>query len=361
MRFTVGYDGLAGCDLIIVAGADLLINNHLLANRVRETVKTRGARVIVVDPLPAALARIADAHLQVTPGQDAYSVQRPLPEADRGGSRTRRRPRGSKALPSSSASSLPTPCPRPRREAAADEAVEKAWRLIADAEQDRRRVRLRDQRPRREPGGAPQLLPADRPARAGDDHPHALQANARGAAAILAPLASPEEVLRKADMAGIFLYEEDPFQYLNGEMVKAALARKEFIIACDLFPTEATAVAGLAVPAASFAEKEGTVVSGDGTPRAVRKAVAGKPGGPEFLRQLLSRLGGKRYNGDELMGDLIKGLLAKEGEAGEGAAGSTGSGKFLPTAADPAPRGNAALSPHPPGPFRQPLPDRQGA
>ncbi len=63
--------GSAGCDLIIVAGADLLINNHLLANKVRETVKTKGARVIVVDPLPAALARIADAHLQVTPGQDA--------------------------------------------------------------------------------------------------------------------------------------------------------------------------------------------------------------------------------------------------------------------------------------------------
>ncbi len=136
--------------------------------------------------------------------------------------------------------------------------------------------------------------------------PTALQANARGAAAILAPLASPEEVLRSADTAGIFLYEEDPFQYLNGETVKEALAKKEFILACDLFPTEATAVAGLTIPATSFAEKEGTIVSGDGTPRAVRKAVAGGPGGPEFLRRAPEPSGGKSYNGDELMADLIK-------------------------------------------------------
>lgn len=65
--------------------------------------------------------------------------------------------------------------------------------------------------------------------------------------------------------------------------------------------------------------------------------MAGKHGGPEFLRELLSRLGGKRYNGDELMADLIKGLLAKEGDAGEGAEGSTGSGKFFTTAAAPFP------------------------
>ena len=105
-----------------------------------------------------------------------------------------------------------------------------------------------------------------------------------------------------------------PFHYLNGEMVKEALAKKEFVAACDLFPTEATAVAGLVVPAASFAEKEGTVVSGDGTPRAVRKAVAGAPGGPEFLRRAPESVwGGRSYNGDELMGDLIKRLLAKSG------------------------------------------------
>ena len=64
------YDSLESCDTIIVAGADLLINNHLLANKVREAVKLKGASVIVLDPLPASLARIANVHLQVIPGRD---------------------------------------------------------------------------------------------------------------------------------------------------------------------------------------------------------------------------------------------------------------------------------------------------
>ena len=39
--FPAGRRGSPSCDLIIVAGADLLINNHLLANKVRETVMRR--------------------------------------------------------------------------------------------------------------------------------------------------------------------------------------------------------------------------------------------------------------------------------------------------------------------------------
>ncbi|MBE0558294.1 MAG: molybdopterin-dependent oxidoreductase, partial [Proteobacteria bacterium] len=318
MGFTVGYDGIAGCDLIVVAGADLLINNHLLANRVREVVKTKGARVVVVDPLPAALARIADAHVQVAPGQDAALFNRISRRLLEAGVHAKEAEglegfAGYKQLLLSA--SIPAAAPGGDD----DEAVEKAWRFIANAERiavvfgsgisdcDESLEALLNL-----------CLLKGVPER-GMIIPISLQANARGTAAILAPLASPDEVLRAADTAGIFFYEEDPFQYLNGETVKEALAGKEFIIACDLFPTAATAADGLTVPASSFAEKEGTVVSGDGTPHAVRKAVAGKPGGPEFLRELLSRLGGKSYNGDELMADLIKGLLAKEGDAGEGA------------------------------------------
>ena len=322
------YDGLAGCDLIIVAGADLLINNHLLANKVREIVKREGARVIVVDPLPAALARIADAHVQVTPGQDAplfNAFSRRLIEEGRcakeaegleGFSEFKRLLLSGAAAPAEGAGEI----------------AEKAYRLIADAE--RVGVVFGSGISDRDDSLEALLnfcLVKGLPGR-GTIIPTALQANARGAAAILAPLLSPEEVLRAADTAGIFLYEEDPFHYLNGKTVREALAKKEFIIACDLFPTEATAVAGLTVPAASFAEKEGTVVSGDGTPRTLRKAVAGRPGGPEFLRELLVRLGGKSYNGDELMGDLIRRLLAKAGADGDGAP-MAGAGMFPATAA----------------------------
>ncbi len=67
--------------------------------------------------------------------------------------------------------------------------------------------------------------------------PTALQANARGAVSILGAATSPEDVLFSPDIAGIVIYEEDPFQYLNGEKVKDALAKKAFVLVCDILPT----------------------------------------------------------------------------------------------------------------------------
>jgi predicted molibdopterin-dependent oxidoreductase YjgC len=330
MRFASGYDGLAGCDLIIVAGADLLINNHLLANRVRETVKTGGARVIVVDPLPASLARIADAHLQVKPGEDALLFNALSRRLIRDGAQAKEAEglEGFAAFKSAllADASLSSAAP-----AGAEEAVVgKAYALIRDA--GTIGVIFGSGISDREESLEALLnfcLLMGLPER-GVIIPTALQANARGAAAILDSLASPEEVLLSGDIAGVVLYEEDPFHYLSGEVVKGALAKKEFVAVCDLLRTEAAAMAGLVIPAASFAEKEGTIVSGDGMPRAVRKAVAGSPGGPEFLRQLLIRLGGKEYgSGDELIGDLVKQLLEKDGGAGKGIPEPAVSGRFL--------------------------------
>ena len=56
-------------DLIIIAGADLLSNNHVLGDRVRDAYKLKGSRIIVIDPAPAALSNLADCHLKVVPGQ----------------------------------------------------------------------------------------------------------------------------------------------------------------------------------------------------------------------------------------------------------------------------------------------------
>ena len=331
MRFASGYDGLAGCDLVIVAGADLLINNHLLANKVRETVKAAGGRVIVVDPLPAALARIADAHVQVKPGEDARlfnTLSRRLIEDD-GYAKEAEGLEGFAAFKNDLLSDASL---SPADAAGAETAVvEKAYALIRKAAtigvvfgsgiSDR----------------AESLeallnfcLLMGLPGR-GAIIPTALQANARGVAAILDSFTAPEEVLLSGDIAGLVVYEDDPFHYLNGEMVRGALAKKEFVALCDLLPTEVASIAGLVIPAASFAEKEGTVVSGDGTPHAVRRAiVAGAPGGPEFLRQLLGRLEGKEYgDGEELMGDLIKRLLEKDGGVGERTPEPGGMGRFL--------------------------------
>jgi len=316
--FAGGYDQLSGCDLIIAAGADLMVNNHLLANRVRETVKTKGARVIVIDPLPAALARIADAHLQPLPGEDAPLFNAlSLRVLEAGGYRKEAEKRDGfasfkDALLSDAAAASPAPG------GVDGAALEKACKLIGEA--NGIAVIFGSGISDREESLAALLnfcllmgLPQQ-----GAILPTALQANARGAVSLMGNLLPPDELLFDSGIAGMVIYEEDPFHFLNGEAVKGALAKKEFVAVCDILPTEVMDFAHLTIPAASFVEKEGTVVSGDGTVREVRKARAGVPGGPEFLRELLGRLGGKSYgNGDELKADLRKGLPTGEGASGK--------------------------------------------
>ena len=55
------------------------------------------------------------------------------------------------------------------------------------------------------------------------------------------------------------------------------------------------------------------MIAGDGTLREVKKVCAGGQGGVNFLKDLLSRLGGKRYAScEELDADLEKSLRTKK-------------------------------------------------
>jgi predicted molibdopterin-dependent oxidoreductase YjgC len=324
-----GYGRLSGCDLILVAGADLLVNNHLLANKVRAAVLSSGAKVIVIDPLPSPLARIADAHLQVAPGQDAPLFnalsQRLIAGGayDRGAENRQGFSEFRSALLEDEAALSPAPG------GVAGETLEKACRMIGEA--DRIAVIFGSGISRREESLAALLnfcLLKGLPGR-GAILPTALQANAMGAAILPESLASPEEVLLSPDLPGIWIYEEDPFQFLNGEMAKDALARKEFVAVCDVLPTEAMDFAHLTIPSTAFAEKEGTLLSGDGTIRKVRKIRNGPPGGAEFLRKLLGRLEGKSSRDPAgLEGDIRRRLHA-EGNGRRGAPEAGGGGRFL--------------------------------
>ncbi len=337
--FTGTYDKLLECDLIIVAGADLLANNHLLANKVREAVKSKGARVIVIDPLPASLARIADAHLHVAPGQDALLFNafsrrlltdgRYMKDAEglEGFSELK------SALLQSDAALSPTPG------GVAVESMEKACELITNT--DNIAVIFGSGISGRKESLAALLnfcllkgLPGQ-----GAIIPTALQANALGAVSIVDDLASPDEVLLDDDISGIFIYEEDPFHFLNQEMVQDALAKKEFVAVCDILPAEVMDFAHLTIPSSTFAEKDGTVISGDGTLRTVKKACDGAPGGPEFLRELLHRLGGKLYTHQaEITGELKDSLITTGNDGKEKLAVRGGRGKFWlkPPSAAPA-------------------------
>jgi predicted molibdopterin-dependent oxidoreductase YjgC len=330
--FPSGYDRISSAELIIVAGADLLVNNHLLANKVRETVLAKGALVIVIDPLPSSLTRIADVHLQVEPGEDALlidALSRMVLDAG-GYDKKVEKLDGflefSSTLPVSSLISPSIPG------GVEKSALEKAGKLIGAAKNIA--VLFGSGVSAKEESLSALLnlsllkgLPEH-----GVIIPIALQANARGAVSILGSAVSPEELLQSQDVSGLFIYEEDPFHFLNGEMVTRGLANKTFIAVCDILPTKIMDAAHLVIPSTAFAEKEGTVISGDGKPRAVRKAFASAPGGADFLKDLLGRLGGKLYsNNDELMSDLVKELLAKEGNGGDAAAVSVGRERFQVT------------------------------
>ncbi len=147
----IGFDGgqerLSGCDLIIVAGADLLVNNHLLANKVRETVITKGARVIVIDPLPASLAGSPMPICSPLPGEDALVFNALSRRILKDGRHVKEAEmlegfaEFKKALLSDDAATAAAP-------GGVDEAVlEKAGKLIGEAERIARDLRLRHQRP----------------------------------------------------------------------------------------------------------------------------------------------------------------------------------------------------------------------
>jgi predicted molibdopterin-dependent oxidoreductase YjgC len=126
--------------------------------------------------------------------------------------------------------------------------------------------------------------------------PAARQANAAGCAAILdVALLSPEDLLKRADVNGLFIYEDDPFHYLSGSVVKDALASKEFVLVADAMASLAGDHAHISVPTGTFAEKKGTFVAQDGYVRALGKAMGKGAAGFQFLSQLLSLLGGKTF------------------------------------------------------------------
>lgn len=309
------YDRIRTCKTIIVAGAGLLANNHLLANKVREAVQRNGARVIVVDPLPSALAGIADAHLKIAPGRDAAvfnALSRRL-LLDGKHDKDAETLEGFVELRESlTAGPEENPLVSGGVEAAM---LDKAYGLIRD--EGNTGVIFASGITNSEESLAALLnfcLLKGLHER-GLIMPAALQANASGAVAIMKEMASPDELIHDSEISGLFIYEDDPFHYLNGEVVKKGLGQKAFIAVCDLLPTAVMEFAGMVLPSASFAEKEGTFISGDGSVRAVKKACRGKAAGYEFLNDLYSRLGGKRYNNQaEITGELQNmGLLQQEG------------------------------------------------
>jgi formate dehydrogenase major subunit/formate dehydrogenase alpha subunit len=94
---------------------------------------------------------------------------------------------------------------------------------------------------------------------------------------------------------GLIIVGENPVQsYPHASRVIKALKELEFLLVCDIFPTDTTALADIVLPAACFAEKDGTFTSTERRVQRVRQAVA-PPGDARaewvWICDLMRRLG----------------------------------------------------------------------
>jgi predicted molibdopterin-dependent oxidoreductase YjgC len=330
IRPVYNYEKITGCRTIVVAGADLLINNHLMANKVREAVKLKGARIVVIDPLDSSLARISSAHLQPLPGMDAAVFNSLSGRILKDGkyNKDAELADGFAILKQSLSDFSQETAEGPGGVDAG--LFSKAYKLVADT--DSICVIFGSGITDNEESLKALLnfcvlkgLP-----RQGLVMPISLQANALGAVSLLEGMVAPESLIEDPDIEGIFLYEDDPFQYLNGERVKKSLAAKEFVAVCDILPTLVMDSADIVIPSAGFAEKEGSFISGNGTVSLLHRACSGPSAGFEFLSSLLVRLGGKEYANSLQVAEEIRaaGLIEKGDSGAETVAAKPGKPAF---------------------------------
>jgi formate dehydrogenase alpha subunit len=113
-------------------------------------------------------------------------------------------------------------------------------------------------------------------------------------------------------LKGLIIVGENPvLSYPHTSRVLKALKKLEFLLISDIFPTDTTALADVVLPAACFAEKDGTFTSTERRVQRVRQAVA-PPGDAraewEWISDLTRRLGQKADYSSP--GDIMREIAA---------------------------------------------------
>ena len=103
------------------------------------------------------------------------------------------------------------------------------------------------------------------------------------------------EQAREGKVKGMFIMGENPVaSFPQPTLVKKALASLDFLVVTDMFLTETAKLASVVLPAASFAEKEGTFTNFEGRVQRIQKAIEpvgdSLPDG-EIILQLAEMLG----------------------------------------------------------------------
>jgi predicted molibdopterin-dependent oxidoreductase YjgC len=83
------------------------------------------------------------------------------------------------------------------------------------------------------------------------------------------------EQAKKGKIRGMYIVGENPvLSFPNSRLIKETLASLDFLVVQDMFLTETARLANVVLPAASFAEKEGTFTNFEGRVQRVQKAIA---------------------------------------------------------------------------------------
>jgi predicted molibdopterin-dependent oxidoreductase YjgC len=322
------YDSLLDADLILVAGANLLSNNHVMGDKIRQAVKLKGAKVVVVDPSPTALTSIADLHVKVQPARDAFlfnGVSRRLIE-------DAQHPTQNEVLEGFVCyfSALkPLEVDAAIEQAGIDRDVfDKFFGLIRRANRMAVIVGSGVGASYESLKGLLNLCVLKGIDKNGLVMPVAREANGLGAVTILDAKKTPRSIMEDDAVKGLFFYEEDPFHQGNVDVLTDVLKGKEFILAADILPTAITDMADMVIPTGHFIDKQGTFIAQDGNSREVNKVTNGRTWtGFQFLTDLLVELGGPRYDDSRKVTEKLNesGIVSTWSSAGKG---ESKAGKF---------------------------------
>lgn len=302
-------DDIAHSDCIVVAGGDLDANNNIIAaNRVREALWRRGARLIVLHPRQGRLAEEADCWFALRPGAEAVWAQGMihllLKQQEAGGS-AGDKIKGFKELKEAAKGFTPA-------------AVAKEIGVSADLLQEAAEYLAQAKRPAflcspplgQGLDGVDQIkalvnlaLLCGAFADGGGFHFVGPQSNMvgvveMGAAPALLPGYGPSskkglsaveqfQAAAKGRLKALFVIGENPLITLPRAVVEEGIEALEFLVVQDMFLSETAEQAHVFLPALSFAESVGTFTNCEGRVQQLRRALE-PPEGLLWTGEILS-------------------------------------------------------------------------
>lgn len=222
---------------ILLIGGDPEEEQTFTAKQIRQAVRNGGAKLIVVNELPIRLTKQASQFVHVAPGRiDAFAL---------------------------SAADLAADGLTAQKMGVDTDELAAVRKALSDAKGDVVIVCGSDLSPE-----AQAVIAASAGNLGGEDgrillHPLPLYNNSVGAIDIVGEVEPVETVLNSAKAA-----------YVAGSVQDTAVLKgKEFVVVQELFETETTGLADVVLPAASFAEVDGTFTNNAGNVQRVRKAI----------------------------------------------------------------------------------------